>query len=190
MTGATRLAQTSRASNTSLLRMLESLWRDNVGSALVEGAVLMPVLLIVLGGVYEFSWIFFQQKQIEAGVRDAARYLSRLQFDPYTFDATTNPCTLTDSGGNLYKTYAQNIAVYGSPSTTGFSPRVNGWTPGAVTITCPTFINSSLFYVGPPTLYRVLVSTSFPDPSLGFLGILGLSAPNISASHQELFVGG
>ncbi len=61
-----------------ILRMLQSLWRDNEGTALVEGAVLMPVLLVVLGGVFEFSWIFYQQKLIEAGVRDAARYITRV----------------------------------------------------------------------------------------------------------------
>ena len=56
-----------------MLRMLKPLWRDYEGSALVEGAVLMPVLLVVLGGGYEFSWVFYKQKLIEAGVRDAAR---------------------------------------------------------------------------------------------------------------------
>jgi Flp pilus assembly protein TadG len=177
-------------------RTLQSLWRDNVGSALVEGSVLMPVLLVVLGGVYEFSNIFYKQKLIESGVRDAARYLSRLPIDP-----STNPCTATDSGGTNYTTYAQNIAVYGSTSTTvgsdNFQARVNGWQPGDVNITCPTFDNSSGFYfpTTQTTLYRVLVTTSTnnwanPSPTLGFFGLLGFSAPNISASHQELSVGG
>jgi Flp pilus assembly protein TadG len=112
------------------LRMARSLWRDNVGSAIIEGAIVMPVLLLILGGVYEFSWIFYKQKLIEAGVRDAARYLSRLPIDP-----STNPCVATDSSGNLYATFAKNIAVYGSTSTSGFSQRVNGWTTGDVTIT-------------------------------------------------------
>jgi Flp pilus assembly protein TadG len=171
------------------VRMAQALWRDNIGSALVEGAVLMPVLLVLLGGVYEFSWIFYQQKLIESGVRDAARYLSRLPVDP----TTTNPCVATDSGGHLYKTYAQNIAVYGSTSTAGFSPRVNGWTTGDVTITCPTFDNSAGNYFqnvpGTTNLYRVLVSTSYAEPSLGFFGLLRLSPPNISARHEERYIG-
>jgi len=165
--------------------MLQSLWRDNEGTALVEGAVLMPVLLVVLGGVFEFSWIFYQQKLIEAGVRDAARYITRVPVPAN--DA--NPCDAKDPSGTLYTTYAQNIAVYGSTSTTGFSQRVNGWTTGDVTITCPTFDNSSGNYAGGATLYRVLVSTSFPDPSLGFFGLFGLSPPNISARHEERYIG-
>jgi Flp pilus assembly protein TadG len=165
------------------LRTLQSLWRDNVGSAVVEGAVLMPVLLALVGGVYEFSWVFYQQKLVEAGVRDAARYLSRVP-------ASASPCDASDPGGTSYTTYAKNIAVYGSPTTSGFNRRVNGWTTGAVTITCPTFDNSAGNYLGPATLYRVLATTSFTDPSLGFFGLLGLSAPNISARHEELYIWG
>jgi Flp pilus assembly protein TadG len=167
-----------------MLRMLQALWRNNEGTALIEGAVLMPSLFVVLLGVYEFSWVFLQQKLIEAGVRDAARYLTRVD-DPNHAD----PCAKTDSGGNLYTTYAKNIAVYGSTSTTGFHQRVNGWTTANVTITCPTFDNSAANYTGGATLYRVLVSTSFADPSFGFFGLFGLSAPNISASHEERYIG-
>ena len=167
------------------VRMAQSLWRDKVGSALIEGAILMPVLFVVLGGVYEFSWIFYQQKLIETGVRDAARYLTRVPTPP----ANPDPCAATASSGTLYKTYAQNIAVYGSASTSGFNPRVNGWTTGDVTITCPTFDNSSGSYSGGATLYRVLVSTSFPDPSLGFFRLLGLNPPTISVSHRERYIG-
>jgi Flp pilus assembly protein TadG len=156
-----------------ILGMLQSLWRQNEGTALVEGAILMPLMIVLLGGVFEFSWVFYQQKLVETGVRDAARYLTRVPV----------PC------GTQYKTYAQNIAVYGSTSTTGFSPRVNGWTTADVTITCPTFDNSAGNYMGGATLYRVLVSTSFPDPSFGFFGLFGLSPPNISARHEERYIG-
>jgi Flp pilus assembly protein TadG len=165
-----------------ILRMLQSLWHDNKGTALIEGAVVMPMLLVVLGGVFEFSWVFYQQKLIETGVRDAARYLTRVP-------ANGSPCAATDSSGTQYTTYAQKIAVYGSTSTTGFNPRVKGWTTADVTITCPTFDNSAGNYIGGATLYRVLVTTSFPDTSLGFFDLLGLSPPNILARHEERYIG-
>ena len=175
----------------TLLRTARSLWRDNVGSALLEGAVLTPVLLAVLGGVYEFSWVFYKQKLLEAGTRDAARYLARA---PLTFPGgNTDPCLATDAGGTLYKTYAKNIAVYGSTSTSGFNQRVNGWATGDVTITCPTFDNSAGNYLqnvqGTTNLYRVLVSTSYAEPSLGFFALLRLSPPNITARHEERYIG-
>ena len=59
--------------------MLQSLSGDKDGSALVEGAVLVPLLFVLLFGVYEFSWFFYQQHLVSTGVRDAARYLAREQ---------------------------------------------------------------------------------------------------------------
>ena len=58
--------------------MLQSLSGDKDGSALVEGAVLVPLLFVLLFGVYEFSWFFYQQHLVSTGVRDAARYLARV----------------------------------------------------------------------------------------------------------------
>jgi Flp pilus assembly protein TadG len=52
--------------------------RDEEGTALIEGAIIVPVLCILLFGVYEFSWFFYQQHLISTGLRDAARYLARL----------------------------------------------------------------------------------------------------------------
>jgi Flp pilus assembly protein TadG len=156
------------------------LWRNDDGTAVVETAVLMPTLLVIFLGVFEFAWFFFQQQQIETGARDAARYLARV--------TNGNPCTATDSGGTSYTTYAQNIALYGSP-TAGTTTRVPGWTSASITITCPTFDNSALNYNGGTTLYRVLVSVSFADPTLGFMSILGLSAPTVKISHEERSIG-
>jgi hypothetical protein len=35
-----------------ILRMLQSLWRESEGTALVEGAVLVPMMMVFLGGVF------------------------------------------------------------------------------------------------------------------------------------------
>src|SRR6266852_6341633 len=105
------------------MKPVKSLHRNDEGSALIEAAVLVPMMFSLVFGVFEFSWYFYQQQLIETGVRDAARYLTRIQLT--TSGAT--PCTQIDSTtGTLYKTYAQNIALYG---TTGSgTQRVPGWT--------------------------------------------------------------
>jgi Flp pilus assembly protein TadG len=183
--------------DTAILRMAQPLWRDEGGTATLETVVLMLPLVLIMGGVYEFSWIFHKQKLIEAGVRDAARYLARVctnQNLPSCPPSTDpNPCNASDSSGTPYTTRAKNIAVYGSTFTSGFNQRVNGWTTGDVTITCPTFDNSAGNYFqnvpGTTNLYRVLVSTSYAEPSLGFFGLLRLSPPNISARHEERYIG-
>ena len=53
--------------------MLQSLWRDGEGSALIEGAIVVPVLLLLVLGVFEFSWLIDQQHLISTGIHDAAR---------------------------------------------------------------------------------------------------------------------
>src|SRR5207245_10190124 len=70
--------------------MLRLLARNDEGSALIEAASVVPVLCVLLFGVYEFSWFFYQQHLISTGLRDAARYLARLP-------APCNPASFTRS---------------------------------------------------------------------------------------------
>src|SRR5258708_25089012 len=99
------------------MKAVKSLWRDREGSVLLETTVLTPMLFTLLFGVFEFSFVFLQQQLIEAGVRDAARYLARV---PLSSGST--PCTQTDPAtGTTYLAYAQNIALYGT-TTAGTQP--------------------------------------------------------------------
>ena len=49
-------------------RMLRSIWRDSEGSALVEATIILPVLFILVFGVFEFSWAICQQHLILTGI--------------------------------------------------------------------------------------------------------------------------
>jgi len=53
------------------------IWKDEEGSALLEAAIVIPVLFSLVFGTLEFSFYFFQQHLVATGVRDAARYLAR-----------------------------------------------------------------------------------------------------------------
>jgi hypothetical protein len=150
---------------------------------LLEASVLTPLLLSVVLGVYEFSWYFYQQQQIEAGVRDAARYMARV---PQPLSGFT-PCTEVDSSGNTYASYAQNIAAFGNTAGTGIA-RVSGWLPAKVIITCAESPVGN-YADGTTTMTIIYVTTSFTDPTLGLFGFLGLAAPSISVTHQERFIG-
>ena len=167
-------------------RNIGSLWRNSEGSTIVEAAVIVPVLFSLVLGVYEFSWYFYKQQLIETGVRDAARYLARTARDT---TPPTNPCDNTTNVANAkyIATHTGYTATNGTIS--GGSLRVATWDVGNVTVTCPSFDNSSASYSGPTTLYRVTASTTFADPALGFFGFLGLGTPNITASHSERSIG-
>src|SRR5262245_65483464 len=56
--------------------ILQPLWRNSEGSALIEGAIIVPFLLVLVLGVFEFSWLIDQQHLISTGIHDAARYIA------------------------------------------------------------------------------------------------------------------
>jgi Flp pilus assembly protein TadG len=157
-------------------RMLQSLWRNGDGSALIEGAIIMPVLLILVLGVFEFSWLIDQQHLISAGIHDAARYIAR----------SANPNDLT------IQKHAKNLATTGAID--GDTARVRGWTARDVSISYssvenPVDVNGSTTFRGGAVIRSVTVSTTFSVPSLGFFGFLGLKPPALTVSHQERVIG-
>ena len=186
-------------------RSLRSLVRDCEGTALVEGAIVVPVLMSLLLGVYEFSFYFYQQQLITTGVRDAARYLARFDLTTCSSGAMTKstcPLQITANGGTTYLfTDAQNIAVYGTISSAGVA-RVTGFTTAAITASLSDDANSGASTPcgsvpcnggttngGTSYVQVVTVTATFSDPTLGFLGFLGLSTPTITVSHSERVVG-
>ena len=153
-------------------RLLRPVWKADSGAALVEGALILPVFLVLVGGVFEFGFFLYQEQLITAGVRDAARYLA----------LTANP------NSEIIQAVAKNLAVNGAVD--GGPPRVPGWSTSDVSVSISGVDNSVGTFAGGSVIEIVTVSTSFIDPSLGFLGLLGLNKPTISVSHQERFVGG
>ena len=150
-------------------------FRDDVGgSALVEAAVITPVLCTIFFGVFEFSNYFYRQHLMTTGVRDAARYIAR-SLDP------TGASTLTS---------ARNLATTGTIDGSG-SFRVVGWDPNAleVAINFNNIDNSAGTYRGGNIILVVTVTGSFPYPPLGFWGFFGFAIPNVSVSHSERVIG-
>jgi Flp pilus assembly protein TadG len=158
------------------VRIVQSLWRNGEGSALIEGAIIMPVLLILVLGVFEFSWLIDQQHLISTGIHDAARYIAR----------SANPTDLT------IQKRAKNLATTGAID--GDTARVKGWTTRDVEITYAS-VNNSVGtngltpFRGGAVIQSVTVSTIFTVPSLGFFGFLGLKPPALTVSHQERVIG-
>ena len=93
-----------------------SIWRDREGTALIETAIILPVLFVLVFGVFEFSWLIFQQHLISTGIEDAARYIAR--------SATPNDPTISRDARYLATTGAIDGNVL----------RVRGWKAGDVDI--------------------------------------------------------
>lgn len=166
----------------AVLGSARSLLRDTRASALVEGAVVLPLLVVLLFGIYEFSWFFYQQHVISYGLRDAARYLARSQ----------DACLPNSPNWSEATRIARNLAATGFPS--GGQDRVKGWSGTQIVVSCSAIENASpppatSFYRGGAIVYVVTVATRFVDPSLGFFNLLGLQLPVIAVAHSERVIG-
>ena len=162
-----------------------SLWRDDDGSALVEATIVMPLLITLFLGVFEFSWYLYNQQLVVSGLRDAARYMTRIELT----DGNRDPCVQKDQNGVLYTADAANIAT--TAEATGGSARVSGWSAADVTISCSSSaaLDAGNYADGSTSMTIIDVATRFADPSLGLFSSLGLKPPMLSFSHEERFIG-
>jgi Flp pilus assembly protein TadG len=164
---------------------LREFWREECGSALLEGAIVIPFLFALVLGTLEFSNFYFQQHLVATGVRDAARYLARVP----------------DSSDSTAQSNARNLASTGSIAG-GSARRVTGFNPGDVTISFTSVANAldttthlrpyreaDNVCGGPDQIRMIHAVGSFGYTSLGFLGFLGLSFPSITVDHVERCIG-
>jgi Flp pilus assembly protein TadG len=169
-------------------RKVAQLRRDHRGAALVEMTVLLPFLLALGCGVFEFGAFFYNYQLVEAGVRDAARYMARVT-DTSASKVPCDPAVLAAKVAN-----AKDIAVMGVIG--GTTPRVSWWAKADVTVDYATVFANPLIsgypsYRGPLSGIRVIKVTTSPTyPGVGFLSFLGLgSGVTISLNHQERCMG-
>jgi len=144
-----------------------ALRRDEAGAALVEFTLLAPFLLFLGLGMTEFGRFLYQYQMVVEGLRDAGRYLARL--DPA--DATNQD-------------NAANLAVTGTIDGSG-DPRVDGWAAGDISFGVTPVDNSAGTYRGAAIIQVIEVTTTFDYDDVGFLAALGLPAISIAAAHEQ-----
>ena len=71
------------------LRQLLRRGRGQEGAAAVEFAIVLPVLLVLLAGFFDFGWLFYWQHSVTNASRAGARYAVQAKFaagvsTPYT----------------------------------------------------------------------------------------------------------
>jgi len=141
--------------------------RDESGSALIEFTIMAPLLLSLVLGIAEFGRFLYQYQMVLEGLRDAGRYLARL--DPN--DATNQ--------GN-----AANLATTGTIDGTG-DVRVDGWEAGDIDFFVTDVDNSAGTYRGPAEIEVIEVTTTFDYVDVGFLSALGFDPISIDAAHEQ-----
>jgi Flp pilus assembly protein TadG len=162
-----------------VLQLVDRLKKDQRGAALVEMAIITPLVVLLAAGVFEFSSIIQTRLMLEAGVSDGARFVARCRW-----------------GGNqaACETAAINIVVTGQP-TSGGTARVTGWTAAQVAVTYTPFavtVDSDglqNYRTDLASVDIVSVTATYPYSGTGLWAFLGFGAFNLVVSHQERVIG-
>ncbi|MBP2316724.1 TadE/TadG family type IV pilus assembly protein [Azospirillum soli] len=158
-----------RPFSTRLMRLL----KDRRGSAMVEAALVLPLVMTLTFGLIEMGRALHHHHVLSKSVRDAARYLARVPLGcPATVDANWATASAT----------AKTLALTGRMN--GTTPLVSYWTTGAFTIappTCQTIMGREV---------QVMAVTGAVNyQSLGFLNLINLPSFQLRASHREMHIG-
>ena len=161
---------------------------DTKGASAAEMALVLPLLLVLMFGPFELAHYFWTEHKVVKGVRDGARYASRLGFTNYTCSDLTN-ATL--------KTQVQEITRTGQVS--GGVAVVPDWVNDDVTVAvdCPdaaldTSGDSAVqtgIYTGMDNAPIVTVSTTVTYTSLFQTLGFDTSGLTVSASSQSAVMG-
>ncbi len=66
------------------LRQLLTICKNEEGASALEFALLLPVLLLIIGGIIQFGFIFFQYLTITHAAREGARWASLESTEAFT----------------------------------------------------------------------------------------------------------
>lgn len=90
---------------------LKHFLKKEKGQAMVEFALVLPILLLFIGGLIDFGWIFYNQLSANNASREAARYVAiHYYFDNMnTTTATTKATEIINDYINVVDLAVDNI---------------------------------------------------------------------------------
>lgn len=156
---------------TQLYRLTAGCNRRRRGHAIVELSLVMPFLVSLLLGVWQFGYAFYNYAKLEQAVRAGARYASIATYD----SASSTPSA-------AFQTAVQNVVVYGDPSPPGSPapvPVAPGLAPGNVVLTVtfasavPTAMTVAINNYRLPAYFGTVTLTNKPAPWFPYVGTFG-----------------
>ena len=165
------------------MRRTSSFLRDTRGTASVEMALMLPMLMALLFAGMEGGYYFWSEHRVVKAVRDGARYAGRQSFDQYDCSAASTTTATNTAIRNLTRTGTLN----GSGA-----PLIPGWADAQTTVTvapCNTATATGLFLSQANGAVRVTVSADVPYRSL--FSSLGFTTATLRlrASQQAVVMG-
>jgi Flp pilus assembly protein TadG len=120
------------------------------GVAMVEFAIALPLLLLLLLGIAEFSRMLYQYNSLLQANRDAVRYLAGKAWDSNLGQVEIDP---------VLEALTKNIAVYGVPLPQPGNEVVPGLTTANVTVST---VGSEHVQVSINYVFQPVVGNSLP----------------------------
>lgn len=127
-----------------------SLWSKNQAAQLAEFAIALPLLIVFVVGIFDFSSAFTLKQKLTNIARDAARGAAADPSNDLQFPSVANPASVLDAFYLIKNYFAANnlndcgIATGSSPTglTWTFTANSNGCVPPGLTI----IINRGYFF--------------------------------------------
>ena len=162
---------------------LRSFLRDRRGTAAVEMALMLPVVMALLFGGMEGGYYFWSEHRVVKAVRDGARYAGRQSFDQYSCSGSSVTTATATQIKNLTRTGTLDASA---------APFIPGWADGDTTLTvsaCDTATATGLFASQSTGAIRVRISADVQYRSL--FAVLGFdtSTLRLKASEQAVVMG-
>ncbi|MFN2098454.1 TadE/TadG family type IV pilus assembly protein [Altererythrobacter sp. MF3-039] len=161
------------------------------GAAAAELALLLPLMVVILFGMFEGGYFLYNEHKVVKGVRDGARYAARQPFSKFVCGGGT---TLSDTA---LETSIENLTRSGYPSGDNptvigaDNPTIPGWDNSEVTVTytCNGATNTGLYTDisgGAP-----IVTVSANVPYMPLFGVIGFDTSSLSlkADSQAAVMG-
>lgn len=161
------MAKTRSSRTTCRNRLL----RDESGAALVEFAILLPMLLLLFAVIIEGGRLMWSYQSAAAGVRDAARYLARV--------APSNIC----SQGGSVTAYTADLEAIVRNSINGDSLFPSGITVNSVTPGLACIAGD--FRVSPAPVAQVTANLTVTFPFAGLFGLAGGSLATVTTTITD-----
>jgi hypothetical protein len=162
--------------------------RSDSGNSATEFALILPLLALLLFGLYDMGRLFWTFHIASASVRDAARYAARLSWD----------CANMPTSTSTYWAPVRDLARTGSVG--GGTSLIPGWLSSDITVTPSCGANSYAIPNSPPGTFSgryegfanipsIQVRASAPFSPLFLRVVPGWSLTRITVIHSEVWTG-